>query len=148
VGAIEGGVAPLKLAHLYERTDEEDQAAAAYTQYIQVGGWALLKLAVCMSGPMRRTRRPQSIPRGRPTVGAIVLLLCLKETEGQGIPDRDDQGQAYKFLGNYHLRLDQLTQVPGTGFLKINIKMLNSKNSCIKPSGDEKLDFCMSKNFI
>jgi len=67
VGDIEGGIALLKLARLYERTNEVDQAAAAYTQYIQ-------------------------------------------ETEGQGIPDRDDQGQAYKFLGYYHLRLDQLPQ--------------------------------------
>jgi multisubunit Na+/H+ antiporter MnhG subunit len=53
VGDIEGGIALLKLARLYERTNEADQAAAAYTQYIQVGGWvgdieggiALLKLA-------------------------------------------------------------------------------------------------------
>jgi hypothetical protein len=49
VGDIEGGIALLKLARLYERTNEADQAAAAYTQYVQVGdiegGIALLKLA-------------------------------------------------------------------------------------------------------
>jgi anaphase-promoting complex subunit 8 len=39
VGDIEGGIALLKLARLYERTNEADQAAAAYTQYIQVGWW-------------------------------------------------------------------------------------------------------------
>jgi hypothetical protein len=65
VGDIEGGIALLKLACLYERTNEADQAAAAYTQYIQVGGWVILRdvlpcqsWPVCMSGPMRRTRRP------------------------------------------------------------------------------------------
>ncbi len=36
VGDIEGGIALLKLARLYERTNEADQAAAAYTRYIQV----------------------------------------------------------------------------------------------------------------
>ncbi len=39
MGDIEGGIALVKLACLYERTNETDQAAAAYTQYIQVGGW-------------------------------------------------------------------------------------------------------------
>jgi hypothetical protein len=39
VGDIEGGIALLKQASLYERTNEVDQAATAYTQYIQVGGW-------------------------------------------------------------------------------------------------------------
>jgi hypothetical protein len=43
VGDIEGGIALLKLAHLYERTNEADQAAAAYTPYIQVGGWVILR---------------------------------------------------------------------------------------------------------
>jgi anaphase-promoting complex subunit 8 len=43
VGDIEGGIALLKLARLYERTNEADQAAAAYTQYIQVGGWVILR---------------------------------------------------------------------------------------------------------
>ncbi len=36
-------IALLKLARLYERTNEADQAAAAYTQYIQVGGWVTLR---------------------------------------------------------------------------------------------------------
>ncbi len=102
MGDIEGGIALLKLGRLYERTNEADQAAAAYTQ-------------------------------GKTYCRCYSSTIVLKETEGQGIPDRDDQGQAYKFLGNYHLRLDQLTQVPGTGFLKVKVKMLNSKN--------EKLDF-------
>jgi len=35
VGDIEGGIALSKLAKLYEKTNESDQAAAAYTQYIQ-----------------------------------------------------------------------------------------------------------------
>jgi len=35
VGDIEGGIALSKLAKLYEKTNEADQAAAAYTQYIQ-----------------------------------------------------------------------------------------------------------------
>jgi hypothetical protein len=43
VGDIEGGIALLKLARLYERTSEADQPAAAYTQYIQVGGWVILR---------------------------------------------------------------------------------------------------------
>ncbi len=43
VGDIEGGIALLKLARLYERTNEADQAAAAYTQYIQVGVWVTLR---------------------------------------------------------------------------------------------------------
>ena len=32
VGDIEGGIALMKLAQLYEKEDEQDQAAAAYTQ--------------------------------------------------------------------------------------------------------------------
>ena len=32
VGDIEGGIALMKLARLYEKTNEPDQAAAAYTQ--------------------------------------------------------------------------------------------------------------------
>jgi hypothetical protein len=38
VGDIEGGIALLKLARLYERTNEAYQVAAAYTQYLWVGG--------------------------------------------------------------------------------------------------------------
>ena len=77
VGDIEGGIALLKLARLYERTSEADQAAAAYTQYI-------------------------------------------KETEGQGIPDRDEQGVAYKFLASYHLRQGELPQVITDSLQKLN----------------------------
>ncbi len=39
MGDIVGGIALLKLARLYERTNEADQAAAAYTQYIQAGAY-------------------------------------------------------------------------------------------------------------
>ena len=35
VGDIEGGIALLRLARLYDRTGEQDQAAAAYKQYIE-----------------------------------------------------------------------------------------------------------------
>ena len=77
MGDIEGGIALLKLARLYERTSEADQAAAAYTQYI-------------------------------------------KETEGQGIPDRDEQGVAYKFLASYHLRQGELPQVITDSLQKLN----------------------------
>jgi len=67
VGDIEGGIALMKLAQLYEKEDEQDQAAAAYTQYIQ-------------------------------------------ETESQGISERDEQGNALKFLANYYLKRDQLDE--------------------------------------
>ncbi len=43
MGDIKGGIALLKLAHLYEQTTDADQAAAAYTQYIQVDGWVILR---------------------------------------------------------------------------------------------------------
>ncbi len=43
VGDIEGGIALLKLGRLHEQTKEAYQAAAAYTQYIQVGGWVILR---------------------------------------------------------------------------------------------------------
>ncbi len=45
MGDIEGGIALLKLARLYEQTNEADQVVAAYNQYryIQVGGWVLLR---------------------------------------------------------------------------------------------------------
>ncbi len=43
MGDTEEGIALLKLAHLYERTNVVDQAATAYTQYIQVGGWVILR---------------------------------------------------------------------------------------------------------
>ncbi len=43
MGDIEGGIALLKLARLYERTNESDQAVAAYSQYIQAGGWVIVR---------------------------------------------------------------------------------------------------------
>ena len=65
VGDIEGGIALLRLARLYDRTNDTDQAAAAYNQYIA-------------------------------------------ETEGQGISDRDEQSNAYKYLARYYLNQDML----------------------------------------
>ena len=53
VGDIEGGIALLKLAKLFDRSNDTDQAAAAYDQYI-------------------------------------------KDTEEQGINERDDQSGAYR----------------------------------------------------
>ena len=35
VGDIEGGIALLRLARLYDKTGDVEQAAAAYSQYIQ-----------------------------------------------------------------------------------------------------------------
>jgi len=67
VGDIEGGIALMKLARLYEKTNELDQAAAAYTQYIQ-------------------------------------------ETESQGISERDDQGNAFRFMADYYLKRDMLDE--------------------------------------
>merc|ERR1719402_544759 len=65
VGDIEGGIALLRLARLYDRTGDLEQAAAAYNQYIA-------------------------------------------ETEGQGISDRDEQSNAYKYLARYYLNQDML----------------------------------------
>jgi hypothetical protein len=48
VGDIKGGIALLKLACLYEQTNEADQAAAFYTQYIQVGGWVILREGITL----------------------------------------------------------------------------------------------------
>jgi len=67
VGDIEGGIALLKLAKLFDRSNDTDQAAAAYDQYI-------------------------------------------KDTEEQGINERDDQSGAYRYLANYYLRQDMLTE--------------------------------------
>jgi anaphase-promoting complex subunit 8 len=67
VGDIEGGIALLKLAKLYEQINDVEQAAAAYSQYIQ-------------------------------------------ETERQGIPERDEQGSAFKFLADYYLKRDLLDE--------------------------------------
>eukprot|EP00088_Acartia_fossae_P022234 TRINITY_DN2348_c0_g1_i15.p1 TRINITY_DN2348_c0_g1~~TRINITY_DN2348_c0_g1_i15.p1 ORF type:complete len:612 (-),score=157.17 TRINITY_DN2348_c0_g1_i15:648-2453(-) len=64
VGDIDGGIALPKLAKLYEKTNEVDQAAEAYTQYI---------------------------------------------LESQEM-DRDDLGNAFKFLANYHLKRNMLDE--------------------------------------
>merc|ERR1719195_215460 len=56
-----------KLDKLFDRSNDTDQAAAAYDQYI-------------------------------------------KDTEEQGINERDDQSGAYRYLANYYLRQDMLTE--------------------------------------